>query len=322
MKILKNKKVIFGIAGGLILVAAVIAVCFATGVLHLHSYIAANCTAPDICEVCGETRGEALGHTWKEATCTEPKTCEICAETEGEALGHTWKEATCTEPKTCEVCEETEGEALGHTWKEAACTEPKTCEVCAKTEGEPAGHDFAEATCVEPSTCKNCGITEGEPGGHQWKEATCANPKTCEVCGETEGTALPHAVSIGTCPKCNGQVNFDVLKNLVNVMSNAKDAVDNGHRKAMYDKYSSAASYFATAQNYYLQAAGICASYPELAAIKNGCNAVAQACPVNAPGDDYDSRIAFLDQEIVMLKAEKELAPVIKSALKNMNYDI
>ena len=40
-------------------------------------------------------------HTWGEATCTAPKTCSLCGETEGEALGHTeeivaGKEATCT----------------------------------------------------------------------------------------------------------------------------------------------------------------------------------------------------------------------------------
>lgn len=28
-------------------------------------------------------------HQWEEATCTTPKTCTQCGETEGEALGHT-----------------------------------------------------------------------------------------------------------------------------------------------------------------------------------------------------------------------------------------
>lgn len=30
-------------------------------------------------------------HEWAEATCRTPKTCNLCRETEGEALGHTWQ---------------------------------------------------------------------------------------------------------------------------------------------------------------------------------------------------------------------------------------
>ena len=37
--------------------------------------------------------GCCLSHGWQEATCTEPKTCSKCGETEGEALGHTWQDA-------------------------------------------------------------------------------------------------------------------------------------------------------------------------------------------------------------------------------------
>lgn len=33
--------------------------------------------------------GCSCRHKWQEATCTEPKTCSKCGETEGEALGHT-----------------------------------------------------------------------------------------------------------------------------------------------------------------------------------------------------------------------------------------
>lgn len=51
-------------------------------------------------------------HEWVEATCTEPKTCSICGETEGEALGHTMTKASYQQPATCEVCGETEGEPL------------------------------------------------------------------------------------------------------------------------------------------------------------------------------------------------------------------
>ena len=35
-------------------------------------------------------------HKYSEATCTEPKTCTICGETEGEALGHTVDIGICS----------------------------------------------------------------------------------------------------------------------------------------------------------------------------------------------------------------------------------
>lgn len=73
---------------------------------------------------------------WYAATCETPKTCVKCGETEGEALGHTWVDATCTAPKTCSVCHLTEGEALGHSWVDATTEAPKTCTTCAATEGE------------------------------------------------------------------------------------------------------------------------------------------------------------------------------------------
>ncbi len=74
--------------------------------------------------------------TWKDADCVNPKTCAECGETEGEALGHSWIDATCTAPKTCERCGVTEGEALGHSWTEATTEAPKTCTNCGLTEGE------------------------------------------------------------------------------------------------------------------------------------------------------------------------------------------
>ena len=73
---------------------------------------------------------------WYAANCTTPKTCVECGETEGEALGHTWVDATCTAAKTCTACNLTEGEALGHDWQDATTEAPQTCAVCAATEGE------------------------------------------------------------------------------------------------------------------------------------------------------------------------------------------
>ena len=88
-------------------------------------------------------------HEWVDATCETPKTCDICGETEGEALGHSY-EAVVTEPNcedkgytthTCSVCGDAytsdEVDALGHSWKDATTEAPKTCESCGETEGEP-----------------------------------------------------------------------------------------------------------------------------------------------------------------------------------------
>ena len=46
--------------------------------------------ADGICDVCAEHV-----HTWSKATCTEPAKCE-CGETQGEALGHTYENGVCS----------------------------------------------------------------------------------------------------------------------------------------------------------------------------------------------------------------------------------
>lgn len=87
-----------------------------------HHYIDADCENPDICEICGDERGEPLGHDWIDATCAAPKACSVCGKTEGEPLAHSFTEATCTEPKVCSVCGEEEGEPLGHTTGLGVCS--------------------------------------------------------------------------------------------------------------------------------------------------------------------------------------------------------
>lgn len=104
---------------------------------------------------------------------TEPKTCSECGETEGEALGHTWVDVTCAEPKHCSVCGETEGEALEHTWTEANYQQPATCEVCGETEGEPLVASFEE-----------CGLTINVEEGNTYDYVTCGyKDKSKEVIG-------------------------------------------------------------------------------------------------------------------------------------------
>ena len=119
----------------LCLVLACVLVLAGCGCKH-ETWNEADCLTPKTCAECGETEGEALGHSWVDADCVNPKTCSACGETEGEALGHTWTDADCANPKTCSACGETEGEALGHTWVDATTETPKTCSVCGETEGE------------------------------------------------------------------------------------------------------------------------------------------------------------------------------------------
>ncbi|MBR2320397.1 MAG: hypothetical protein IKA50_06420 [Clostridia bacterium] len=75
-------------------------------------------------------------HVWVDADCTTPKTCSLCGETEGEALGHSYGEATetvapdCTnageQRSTCSACGDVKTEtvnALGHNYVDGFCSE-------------------------------------------------------------------------------------------------------------------------------------------------------------------------------------------------------
>ena len=116
------------------------------------------------CLICGYT----CPHSWLDATCTAPKTCTVCGETEGEALGHTEKtvpgyDATCTKSGLtdgviCSVCGEiltaqTAIPTTAHSWV-TACTKPKTCSVCGETQGPVLPHNGYDYDGV----CDYCGV--------------------------------------------------------------------------------------------------------------------------------------------------------------------
>ena len=103
---------------------------------------------------------------WNDADCVAPKTCAECGETEGEALGHSWTDATCEAPKTCTVCSLTEGEALGHDWQDATTELPKTCATCAATEGEKITTD-SRFTTAAPADLQGKWVTETTVGGEE-----------------------------------------------------------------------------------------------------------------------------------------------------------
>ena len=83
----------------------------------------------------GEEPPVTCEHVWVDADCTNAKTCSLCGETEGEALGHSYGEGEqtaapdCTnagEMKyTCSVCGDVKTEtvkALGHTYVDGVCS--------------------------------------------------------------------------------------------------------------------------------------------------------------------------------------------------------
>ena len=166
-----------------------------------------------------EVKIESHTHSWSDATCTEAQKCE-CGETQGEALGHT--EAvdaavapTCTatgltEGKHCSVCNEvlvaqSEVAALGHSHS-ATVTAP-TCTAAGYTtytcscgdsytgdEVAALGHTEAVDAAVAP-TCTATGLTEG---------------KHCSVCNEvlvaqSEVAALGHSYETGICSVCGAE---------------------------------------------------------------------------------------------------------------------
>ena len=111
------------------------------------------------CIVCGETAKievlEKLPHEYMEATCEEPETCEVCGATRGKALGHIGGEATCEDKAICTRCDEEYGEFGAHKFSKATCTKAKTCSICGDTEGDELGHSYTNAC---DTSCNRCGV--------------------------------------------------------------------------------------------------------------------------------------------------------------------
>lgn len=171
-------------------VAAAIVICilgllFGTHVLCIHQWDEATCVNPVTCELCGQTKGKALGHKWKPATCTLPKRCGRCGEKKGHALGHDYRAATCTGPETCERCYEPRGVALGHDvkdWnvsKEATCTEQGTKEgICSR-----CGAKVSEAISKKEHTPGDWEITKDVTITSSGYVLPGEKERKCTVCG-------------------------------------------------------------------------------------------------------------------------------------------
>lgn len=77
-------------------------------------------------------------HVFTDATCVTPRTCTTCGETEGDALGHSLIDATCDTPQICNRCNFIGQEALGHT------TEVGKCERCNLFQGTDIVNNILE----------------------------------------------------------------------------------------------------------------------------------------------------------------------------------
>ena len=194
-----------------------------------HTWEEATCTVPKTCSLCGETEGEALGHTeeivaGKEATCTnngftDGKICTVCnavtvPQEEISAKGHTaGAEATCEDSQICTVCNVELAPALGHkVGPDATCEADQECTVCHEILVSAYGHVAgAAATCTEIQECLVCHTELAPAKGHvPGAEPTCVDAQICTVCnaelapanGHTAGAEATCEVA-QTCTVCN-----------------------------------------------------------------------------------------------------------------------
>ena len=236
-----------------------------------HSYDSGEVTAPSCtadgyttytCITCGDSYVSdvisALGHSWKAATCTESKYCSVCGETEGDALGHTpgkTEENVLIDPDcvveglkeitvSCGICGEVisttteEIPTVPHDWvsvtTKPTCTEKgyttHTCSACGESytdgETEALGHSYdavvTAPTCTEDGftthTCSACGHSYVDAAtdalGHSYQsvteDATCTEPGrityTCDHCGDSYSESISAAghkyESVVTAPTC------------------------------------------------------------------------------------------------------------------------
>ena len=175
---------------------------------HVHSWSDATCTEPQKCE-CGETQGEALGHTaGAAATCTAAQTCTVCNAELAAALGHKDEDSnyicdTCKEKLCTEHSEEViPGKAA--TCTETGLTEGKKCSICgeilvAQEEISVIAHSY-EAVLTEP-TCVAKGYTT--------YTCSCGDSYTAD---EVEPTGK-HTYVDGKCSVCNSIVAYCVNSN-------------------------------------------------------------------------------------------------------------
>ena len=187
----------------------------------------------------------AAGHNWAQPTCSKPKTCTVCGQTEGEALGHSFGEWQKTKAPTCtEAGEESRScacgerqtrptEPAGHNWAAPTCSKPKTCTVCGQTEGEALGHSFGEWQKTKAPTCteageesRSCACGERQTRPTDPVEHTIVKVDAKPATEETEGN-----IEYYQCTRCSRCFSDEQGKNEISksdVILRSHDSVEAG----------------------------------------------------------------------------------------------
>ena len=146
-----------------------------------------------LCDICGEPR--ETSHEYKPATCEDPKICKKCGDTTGEALGHTGGTATCKAKAKCTRCGERYGSVDSNvhikfliingyapTCKNNGLTNGEKCADCGKVtvaQKTVAKKSHTYKTTTKPATEKANGKIE----------------KKCTVCGNVSSSKVIRKIS-------------------------------------------------------------------------------------------------------------------------------
>ena len=212
-------------------------------VLALTVFVACEKEEPEV---------PTCAHQGGKATCTEAPVCELCGESYGEALGHKGGTSTCSALGICATCGAEYGELKAHTPEyfadEYFCDKEglsagSSCSVCGAVIRKrfplaPTGHKMTEGSCTEDSVCLNagCDYVVAAPGHTmvdvEGKAPTCTEEghtayTACE-CGHTEGyEVLPAGHVIGEDGVCTGCGNVIVTTGdeLIAAMATGKNVL-------------------------------------------------------------------------------------------------
>ncbi len=200
----------------------------------------ATCTEKKVCEDCGASYGNTLGHDFavdKQDADYHWQKCSRCEEIDGKEAHHGGT-ATCTEQKNCGDCGVSYGSALGHDfsigkrdaddhWQKcsrceeidskeahyggtATCTEQAICQGCNASYGKYSDHDFSVAKCDADyhwKKCSRCDATDDKEA-HYGGTAACTEKKVCTACGVRYGGVLNHDYEDTVTPPTESQKGY------------------------------------------------------------------------------------------------------------------
>ncbi len=149
----------------------------------------ATCTAPAVCEVCGQSYGEKNvdNHTgtvvWVQTENTHKQVYNCCQTEVSTEENHEWENGKCT------VC----GYPCAHTGGTATCSQLAVCDICGSQYGEldPDNHkavsEWTQESGKHYHKCEYGCDTHLDEADCSGGEATCTAPAVCDICGEEYG---------------------------------------------------------------------------------------------------------------------------------------